>query len=142
MKLGNKTQQIRIRYLKLRAQFKSAPSAQVLNQLQALEKKHPYLKDYEQLIDQQANRIAELSPTFKPFFASRVLHKIQHTQQEAKDIWQSLPSAFRWVVTPAMTLVLGLLIYNYTFVTEMSFDNLLGTNDLYWEDLVYDVPNP
>lgn len=75
---------------------------------------------------------------FKPFFAARVMHRLQQTTEEVHGIWVNVPLAFKWVVGPAMTLIIGLIVLSLAGGDSLSFESLLGIQEVYLDDLYYE----
>lgn len=110
-------------------------SPEEAQQWEAICAKEPELAERALVLQNMIEREANLETGFKPFFAGRVMQKLQ---QKKENIPTYLPVAFRWIATPVMALIIGGLIYIGISEGSVSYEAILGLEDLQVDDLLYD----
>ncbi|MEO1450597.1 MAG: hypothetical protein AAFV07_13795, partial [Bacteroidota bacterium] len=72
---------------------------------------------------------------FNPFFATRVMARIEQLKAPAESLVESLEAAFLRVSLPAFAMVLALLAFIFFSETSLSVEALTGTESVEFSDV-------
>ena len=83
--------------------------------------------------------VGEQSYAFKPFFASRVMHKIENLKQRSRErglsVW--MLRMFPKVAVSGLAIIIVLMASTYVMEGSFSLDTLLGISEVAAEDADY-----
>lgn len=106
---------------------------------EALDSSPELRKEREELIEMR-KMLGEQSFRFGPFFAGKVLNKLEPRERETLESWfTQMGFAFQRVGLPAVALVVLLLLTTFFVEQSLSLDVITGTSELTVDDFMTGV---
>lgn len=89
------------------------------------------------LIEDLRRAISQLSiEDFKPFFAERVISRIEHKKTQSEAFFSSLCRSFKWAIIPSLAIVIAILVSNILSADEFSIGGAFGFPQVTIEDVL------
>lgn len=110
--------------------------------LKTLKDKFPRLiEEKKQILDMRQNLKSTRIDSFAPFFAEKVMRKLDQTAENYQkiDFFESLMTAFRPVAFATSMAIVGLLIYNFSTGDISSLETILGVPEFKIENIAYAI---
>ncbi|MEA2006135.1 MAG: hypothetical protein U9O50_07770 [Acidobacteriota bacterium] len=98
-------------------------------------------QEKEQILAQRKAISESAATSFKPFFAERVISRIDSIKEEngLVDFYESLKAIFRRFAIAGVVIMIVLIFYNFTTGEGMSVDDAFYTSDVIFEEIL-DMP--
>jgi hypothetical protein len=95
----------------------------------------PELREEKKQLFEMRQMIGETAERkFKPFFSSRVMHRIEESQTEQENFFDSLVWAFRLFAMAGAAAIVLFFALNSKLANDLSIDSILGLPQLSIED--------
>ena len=127
-----------IRQLLIRSLDQQLSQEELLELNLALEK-NPALRNEQQELIETRKLIENQQFGFQPFFASKVMQKLQKTAKSGKDLLESMYFAFLRISLPTLAVCIVLLLLIWYNEGSFSIETLTGVSDLSFDELLNDM---
>ena len=112
-------------------------------QLEKVLEKSQDLRKEKEMITAQRKAISDSATrSFKPFFAERVIRRIEETQEKGANVesfYETLQAAFRKFAVLGAAVMIVLILLNFITGDSLSAEEIFYASDLTLESL-YDLP--
>lgn len=109
------------------------------NRLRKALEEFPELREEQERLLAQKKLLASQEFRYKPFFATRVLAKIDKQYRRERTLLPGLTFAFNRVALPVLGVLVALLATTYFSEHSLSLDALTGASELSVEEVVSNI---